>query len=161
MSALAERTDPAVAERARRGLPARAARAAAWALTIAAVTCGGIGWLYLVRDTGALAAGPRIGDALPLQRLAGGADQPLLRLLAAWLPAGIAAGFALRAAGVGRRLPRASGMLAGCALLLMALGAGADTITASEPLRDHLVQQPQRAATWIAAVLVGLGAALP
>ena len=140
---------------------ARLGHAGAWALAVAGVTCAGIGWLYLLRHAGALAGGPDLTDALPLQRLAGGDAQPLARIAVAFLPAGIVAGFVLRAAGFRRRVPRALGMLAGCAVLLMALAAAADTITASERLSDHLVQQPQRPAIWLAAALVAAGAAIP
>jgi hypothetical protein len=130
------------------------------AAVIATVLCG-TGWLYLLRRTGALAAGPSLREALPLQRLAGGAAQPLARVAAAWLPAGLAGGAALHALGAGGRARRAVALGIGTALALLALGAGADAVTASEPLRIHLAAQPQRAAPWVAAALVAAGAALP
>jgi hypothetical protein len=139
---------------------ARIGHAGAWLLVVAAATCAAIGWLYLLRDAGAIAAGPDLAEALPLQRLAGGDAQPLARIAVAFLPAGLVAGLLLRAAGFRRRLPRALGLLAGSALLLMALGAAADTITASERLADHLAQQPQRPAIWLGAALLALGAAI-
>jgi hypothetical protein len=124
-----------------------------------AATAGGVGWLYLLRRAGALDAGPRLTDALPLQRLAGEAAQPLLRLLVAWLPAGIVAGLAMRAAGVGRPA-RAAVAFVACAALLLAAGAAADALTANDPFRSHLGVQPERAATWLAAGLMALGAVI-
>jgi hypothetical protein len=124
-------------------------------------TAAGIGWLYLLRHAGPLDAGPRVPMALPLQRLAGGAAQPLARLLVAWLPAGVVAGLVLVAAGYRRRPVRAAITFGMTLVLLLALGAAADAVTASETLRSHLAAQPHRAATWLAAALVALGAVLP
>jgi hypothetical protein len=124
-------------------------------------TAVGIGWLYLLRDTGALDAGPGVPMALPLQRLAGGATQPLARLLVAWLPAGLIAGLILVAAGLSRRAVRGALMFATTLVLLMALGAAADAVTASEGVRAHVAAQPHRVASWLAAALVALGATLP
>jgi hypothetical protein len=124
-------------------------------------TAAGIGWLYLLRHAGPLDAGPRVPMALPLQRLAGGAAQPLARLVAAWLPAGVVAGLVLVAAGYRRRLLRATITFGTTLVLLLALGAAADAVTASETVRSHLAAQPHRAATWLAAALVALGAVLP
>ncbi|MEO8689633.1 MAG: hypothetical protein ABI611_15645 [Solirubrobacteraceae bacterium] len=136
------------------------ARPAAAFAVVAAGTATGIGWLYLLRHAGSLAAGPSVPEALPLQRLAGGAEQPLARLVVAWLPAGLVTGLLLSAVGYRRRVLRAAVMFSTTFLLLSALGAAADAVTASEPLRSHVTAQPQRAATWIAAVLVAVGAAL-
>jgi hypothetical protein len=122
-------------------------------------TAAGVGWLYLLRHFGALDAGPGINEALPLQRLAGEAAQPLLRLVVAWLPAGIVAGLAMRAAGVGRAA-RGVVAFAGCALLLLVAGAASDALTANETVRAHVGSQPERAATWVAAGLMALGAVI-
>lgn len=119
----------------------------------------GFGWLYVLHRGNALGAGPVVPEALPLQRLAGGAGQPLSRLVLAWLPAGVVAGLALRAAGFGRA--RAPFVFAACLVLLMAMGAAADAVTASEPLARHLAPQLHRPATWSAAALIAIGAALP
>ena len=62
------------------------------------VTAAGVGWLYALRSAHVLGAGPHVAEALPLQRLAKDDDQPLLRLVAAWLPAGLVAGLAVQAA---------------------------------------------------------------
>src|SRR5439155_4733245 len=97
-----------------------AARIMAGGVALLAVVVAGVGWLYLLRDLGALAAGPRIGEALPLQRLAHEDAQPLARLVAAWLPAGLLAGAALRALGaVGhRRRAAAAGAFAWAVLVV-------------------------------------------
>jgi hypothetical protein len=124
-------------------------------------TSAGIGWLYLLHRSGALVVGPSLGEALPLQRLAGGASQPLARIVVAWLPAGLVAGLALEAAGLRRRWVRGPALFAVCLVLLLALGAAADTVTASERLGDHLAEQPHRLVIWLAAALAGAGAALP
>lgn len=146
-----------------------AARPRALTRTVAglAAACGviaallaGIGWLYALRGVGALDAGPVLHDALPLQRLAGQGDQPLLRLAAAWVPAGIAAGVVLAAL---TRLGRAgrAAVAAACALVvLFAAGAASDTVTASDPLSPHVAPQLGRAALWAATALFAGGAAL-
>jgi hypothetical protein len=121
----------------------------------------GIGWLYLLRHTGALSVGPRLTDALPLQRLAHGAAQPVLRLAVAWFPAGLVGGFALAALGITKRWVRALALGTVALVALLAIGAFADSVTASDPLHAHLAQQPHRAATWLAAALVAAGAAIP
>jgi len=126
-----------------------------------AAVLGGIGWLYLLRRLDAPLAGPRLDDALPLERLAGGGAQPLARVALAWLPAGLVAGTLLAGAGFARRAPRAALLFAPAALLLMGLGALSDAITASDPLRAHLADQPGRAAIWAAAGLLAAGAAVP
>lgn len=68
----------------------------------------GYGWLYVLRGLQWLAGPPAIGDALPLLQLPGFDVQPLPRVLAAWLLAGLLAGIILvarppapRAASVG------------------------------------------------------------
>jgi hypothetical protein len=126
-----------------------------------AVVLAGIGWLYLLRRTGALRVGPRLPEALPLQRLAGGAAQPLGRIVAAWLPAGIAGGVALSLVARFGRPARAALMFVASAGLLLASGALSDAVTASDTVSAHLGAQPGRAAIWIAAALAAAGAALP
>lgn len=150
-----------------RGLPAArrllmgGGRTIAGLVIVLLVTAGGIGWLYTLRRVGLLDAGPRLAEALPLQRLAGGAAQPVMRLVCAWLPAGVVAGLALRAVGFRRPWTRAAWAFAGTLVLLLAVGAVADAVTASDPLTRHIGAQPQRLATWLGAGLVAAGAALP
>jgi hypothetical protein len=135
-------------------------RVAAAAGVMVVVTLAGVGWLYLLRAGHLLGVGPRLGEALPLQRLAGSDAQPLGRVVAAWLPAGVVAGVALRALGVRRRAWRAVAAGLACALLLVVFGAAADAITETDPLGAHLGAQPGRLAIWLAAALVAVGAAL-
>lgn len=136
--------------------------AAAAAVSVALLTViAAIGWLYLLSRSHALAAGPPLRDALPLQRLAGGAAQPAMRVAVVWLAGGLVAGVALRAAGLRSRAGRAVTVLVLVGALLVALGMAADAITASEPLGRHLGPQLHRPATTLAAVLAALAAALP
>jgi hypothetical protein len=138
-----------------------ALRALALVATAIAVVLAGIGWLYLLRDSGAFAGGPALAEALPLQRLAGDAAQPLGRIAVAWLPAGIVAGALLARVGFARRAPRAALLFACGAALLIVLGGVSDAITESDPLASHMGVQPGRAAIWTAAALLAAGAALP
>jgi hypothetical protein len=126
--------------------------------TLVAVLAG-FGWLYVLHRSGELAAGPDVREALPLQRLAGGAAQPLSRVVLAWLPAGLVAGVALKATGMGRW--RALAVFAAAAVVLIALGASADAVTASERFLPHVAPQLTRTAIWVAAGLAGAGAAIP
>lgn len=136
----------------------RALRAAAAALVVVAVTAAALGWLDVLRRAGVLhGSGPRLHEALALQRLAGGAAQPLGRFALAWLPAGIAGGALLALIGMRRRIPRGALLFCGCAGLLLAFGAVADAVTASEPLSAHLSAQPGRLSIWAAAALAGIG----
>lgn len=123
-------------------------------------TVGGVGWLYLLRHAGVLNVGPRLSESLPLQRLARGDAQPVLRLIVAWVPAGAVAGLAAVGLTALRRPARA--ILAGVVswvILFLASGLS-DAVTASDPLTSHLGTQPGRAALWVAALLFAVGAAL-
>jgi len=151
---------PSAARRRRPRWRGAGAAAAAPPVALATVIAG-IGWLYLLSRAHGLTVGPRLPDALPLQRLAGGAGQPVLRVAAAWLAAGLVAGVLLRAAGVRSRGARGVTVLLLVGALLVALGMAADAVTASEPLGRHLAPQLHRTATALAAVLAALAAALP
>jgi S-formylglutathione hydrolase FrmB len=133
----------------------------AFGATVVVAVLAGIGWLYLLRDSGLLAGGPALAEALPLQRLAGDAAQPLSRIAVAWLPTGAVAGALLARAGFARRALRSALLFAGAAALLIVLSGVSDAITESDPLGSHLGAQPGRAAIWTAAALLALGAALP
>lgn len=61
-------------------------------LALALAALCGFGWLYFLRGIGWFAAGPKVGDALPLLQLAGFDLQPLARVIVAWLAAGMIAG---------------------------------------------------------------------
>lgn len=133
---------------------------AAAALGCVAATAAGIGWLYLIRNTSALDAGPGVSGALPLQRLAHQDTQSLLRVVLAWAPAGVAAGFALTAA---TRLPpqgRALITFVTAFAVLFLTGAVSDAITASEPLSLHVTPQLHHAGLWLGAGIMAAAAAL-
>lgn len=137
-----------------------AARGLGAVLVIVAITLAATGWLDLLRRSGLLRAGPFLHEALPLQRLAGNGAQPLVRVIAAWLPAGLAGGAVLYMLGLRSRLARAAVVFAGCALLLLALGALADAISESDPIGMHVSEQPGRVVIWVAAALAAAGAAV-
>jgi hypothetical protein len=131
-------------------------------LTVCLLTVlAGTGWVFALHHSGVLAAGPRLREALPLQRLAGNDAQPLGRIAVAWLPAGLVAGALLARVGFSRRLPRAALLFALTAALLMLLGGVSDAITESDPLGAFMSAQPGRVAIWAAAALLAAGAAVP
>jgi hypothetical protein len=130
-----------------------------WLVALLAVP-GGMGALYLQRKAGVFDAGPHVSGALPLQQLAGGEAQPLLRMVLAWVPAGILAGCALGRAPRGRAAARLLVWGVASALLLLAAGAAADTAAVSDPLGPHLVPQLSRPGTWVAVAFLMLGAVL-
>ena len=142
-------------------LAAHAARAlAATAVLIVAIGAA-LGWLYLIRANHALAAGPSLREALPLQRLAGQDRQPLLRVLVAWVPAGLLAAAGLAALTRMGRGARAAVAGLVCFALLFALGAESDVVTASDPLGPHVAPQLERPATWLAAAIFAACALIP
>jgi hypothetical protein len=122
----------------------------------------GVGWLYLLRDVGALRSGPALPDALALERLAGRDAQPLLRVLAAFVPTGVAVAVALRAAtGLGRAGRALLAGLPAYAVLITA-GTASDAVTRSQPAALYVAAQPTRAAVWLPASIFALCAyALP
>lgn len=134
------------------------ARGIAVFLIVLVSVAAGIGWLYALREIHALKVGPKLTDALPLQRLARGAAQPLGRLIVAWLPTGIVAGFGISLVSRMGRPARALVVFVLSWVLVLAAAAVADSLTHNEPLRRHLHEQPHRAATWVAAGLMALGA---
>jgi hypothetical protein len=130
------------------------------ATTVVLAVCAGMGWLYLLRRAGGLAAGPQIGGALPLQQLAGDADQPLLRVVVAWLPAGILAGASLVALTRLGALARTTLVLGCSAVLLLVTGAISDAAAISDPIASHFGAQFGRAGTWVAVALMVIGSLL-
>jgi len=143
-----------------RSITGRVLRAGAAVLVVLAAVAAGIGWLYALRHVGLLRIGPRLADALPLQRLAGGAAQPLGRMVAAWLPAGLVAGIGIGLVSRLRRPARGLAVFVLAFALVLAASAASDSLTHNEPLRHHLHEQPHRAAAWVAAGLMALGAVL-
>jgi hypothetical protein len=131
----------------------------AWLLAVLAM-CGGIGWLYLLRDSSALAAGPHLRGALPLEELADRGAQPLLRMLVAWLPAGFAAGLALT---LGTRMHAASVAIASGVLafaILFATTAASEAVIHNERLSAHLGPALARSGLWGAVAFVIIGSLL-
>jgi hypothetical protein len=143
-----------------RSITGHVLRACALMLVVLAAVAAGIGWLYALRHVGLLRIGPRFADALPLQRLAGGAAQPLGRMVAAWLPAGLVAGIGVGLVSRLRRPARGLAVFVLAFALVLAATAASDSLTHNEPLRHHLHEQPHRAAAWLAAGLMALGAVL-
>jgi len=132
---------------------------AGFALALLAV-CAGMGWLYLLREAGALDVGPRLSGALPLEQLARGDDQPLLRLAVGWLPAGAAAGLAVTWTtgwGPGRRA-LAVGLLG--AVTLLATGAVSDAIAVNETVWSKVGDQFSHEGIWIEVACLVIGSLL-
>jgi len=143
-----------------RSLTTHTVRAGAVLLVVVAAVAAGIGWLYTLRHVALFKLGPTLTDALPLQRLAGGAGQPLGRMVVAWLPAGLAAGVGIALVSRLRRPARALAVFVLALALVVAASAASDSLTHNEPIRSHLHQQPHRPAAWLAAGLMALGAVL-
>jgi hypothetical protein len=143
-----------------RSVAGHVARAAAVVAVVLAAVGGGVGWLYALRHAHVLKVGPTLTDALPLQRLAGGAAQPLGRVAAAWLPAGLVAGVGVGLVSRLRRPGRGVAVFVLALALVVVVAAASDSVTHNEPIRRHLHEQPHRAATWVAAGLMALGAVL-
>jgi hypothetical protein len=111
-----------------------------------------------LRQGHVLGLGPRFDGALPLQQLAGGDAEPLLRMLVAWLPAGLAAGVALDAlTRLSRPLRAALTAVVGAALLLAA-SAISDSIAQNDAVSEHVSAAFTRQAIWLAVALLALGA---
>jgi hypothetical protein len=128
-----------------------------WLIAIASVFAG-VGLTYLLRGAGLLALGPNVGGALPLQQLASGESQPLLRMAVAWLAAGAVAGTALEAFTRSRLAARTVGVaLIGWALLVVA-GAASDAVAVTGAIGPHLVPQLSRTGTWVATAFLSAGA---
>jgi hypothetical protein len=145
------------AHRPRRAV-ARLLRAVATWITVALAVVAGMGWLDLLRRAGALALGPAVAGALPLEQLAHRDAQPLLRFAVAWIPAGAAATVALAAGTRTPRIRRGVGVgLAGWVILVIA-GALSDAAALNTSVVAELRAQPARPATWVAAALLAAGA---
>jgi hypothetical protein len=119
-----------------------------------------VGWLYLIRGVGALALGPRVKGALPLQQLAGDDAQPLARMGLAWVPAGVAAALALSAGSALSPLARAVAIACACWIVLVLAGAVSDAAAISASVPSHVPDQLTRAGTWTAVALMFTGALL-
>jgi hypothetical protein len=98
-----------------------------------------------------------VNGALPLQQLAGGDAQPLLRMMVAWLPAGIAVGVALAALTRLSRPARVAVTAIVSALLLLAASAVSDSIAENDAVRTHVSAAFSRQAIWLAVALLAIG----
>jgi hypothetical protein len=121
---------------------------------VLAGTVAGVGWLYVLRDVRAFEVGPALPDALALERLAGTDAQPLLRVLAAFVPAGLAVAVALRAATELGRARRAVVAGVPAYALLIVAGTASDAVTRSQPAARYVAAQPTRAAAWLPALIL-------
>jgi hypothetical protein len=141
----------------RRDHPHRAFQALAWVVAVLAV-CAGVGWLYLLRDSAALAAGPRLHAALPLEELASRDAQPLLRVAVAWLPAGFVVGLAL---GLTWRRPHAGWIAVACGALTFAIlfltTAASEAVSQNERLTAYLGPALHRSGLWGAVAFAVIG----
>lgn len=117
----------------------------------------GTGWLYILRDLHFPASGPLLDGALPLQQLAGGASQPLSRMLVAWLPAGLALGVTLATLTRIPRPSRAALVVATAAAMLLVANAVSDAITQNNAVREHISSSLNRSGIWLAVGLLALG----
>jgi hypothetical protein len=118
----------------------------------------GYGWLYLMREMGWFAAGPRVGDSLPLLQLASADAQPLLAVVIAWLLAGVLAGLFTARLTPGLR-SLAVGLMA---LVLLLLAAQASYAVARNlRFRDVLLTHGPGLGPWLAALIFTFGCALP
>jgi hypothetical protein len=131
----------------------------AWVVAVVAVVAG-VGWLYLLRGSGALAVGPKLAGALPLEELAGKGAQPLLRMAVAWLPAGFAMGAALA---LGTRLRAAWVAFSTAVLSFLILGStttASEAVSHNELFMEHLKSSLTRAGLWGAVGFVVIGSLL-
>jgi hypothetical protein len=143
------------------GLAGRLGRSLVILVSVILVTGAGVGWLYVLRSGHVAGAGPHVAEALPLQRLARDDAQPLLRLVLAWLPAGLVAGFAVQAAWPLARPVRALVVAAIALATLVVGGAASDAVTANLRFSGELHAQYGRSAIWLAVALMALGALIP
>jgi lysyl-tRNA synthetase class 2 len=129
----------------------RAAAAPLVLLVVAAAT----GWLYAVRPP---LAGPRIGDALPLDELAKGSSAPVLWFVLVWGAAGLLLGGYARWARLDR-LPGAALLGLTTAALLYVVDGASLAVVRQIPAHDAFDVAAELKAVYAAGALVGLGVA--
>jgi hypothetical protein len=118
----------------------------------------GTGWLYVFRGLHWLEVGPRIADSLPLLQLASFDGQPLLRVVVAWLLAGLLTGVALVSLAPWRRA-----LLTGIGgLVLLLLGSqAAYSLARNIPFTHVLFSRMPGLGPVVEAAAFALGSALP
>ncbi len=134
------------------------AGAVAGAAALLVCALAGVGLLYGLRGLHWFTIGPSIPDSLPLLQLAGFDGQPLVRVIAAWLPAGIILGLALVRIAPPTRLIAAA--LLGAVVILFASDASY-ALARNLRLAPVLVDRAPGAGAWLEALLLAAGAALP
>jgi hypothetical protein len=112
-----------------------AAAGAGGALVVFVSLLSGYGWLYVLRGVGWFATGPRVGDSLPLLQLAAFDGQPLLRVVVAWVLAGLIAGVALMRV----RPVRRAGLAGGLSLVLLLVASQAAYALARNLRFSHVI----------------------
>jgi hypothetical protein len=117
----------------------------------------GTGWVYVLRGLRVLSSGPRLQGALPLEQLAGASAQPFVRMLVAWLPAGLVAGLVLAALTRLSRPLRAAAIAIPSAVLLLAASAASDAIAQNESFSQHVGPAFSRGGVWLAVALLAAG----
>jgi hypothetical protein len=135
------------------------AQAAAWALA-AVVVAGGLGWLYLLRDVGALRHGPALSDALPLEQLAAHSSQPLLLVVVAFVPSGAVAGLVLAYLGRVRVVARVAGLGVLATVLLIADAVVSGAVAQNERVAAHVLPALGHAGVWVEVACIVSGAFL-
>jgi drug/metabolite transporter (DMT)-like permease len=155
--------------RTRRGALHAAQRALARALRSLSASTGvvvagliavlaGTGLLYGLRGLGWLTAGPRLHDALPLLQLAGTDGQPLVRVAAAWLLAGVVLGLGL----IRIKPPARTVIVAGLGLVLLLFASEASFAVARNlRLSSVLTDRVPGIGPWVEGLLLAAGATLP
>lgn len=126
-------------------------------LALVLALIAGFGWMYALRAVGLVGFGPRVADALPLLQLAGSADQPVARVVVAWVTVGAVAGVA--AARLARPA-RAALMLAPALLLLAFASEAAFAAAHTENLSHVLTSRVPGAGVLYEALLFTVGALL-
>jgi hypothetical protein len=127
-------------------------------VVVAAGLLVGTGWLFAFRGLHWFRVGPRLGDALPLLQLAGFDGQPLLRVVLAWLLAGVIAGIALVSWAPRRRLA-----VAGVLGLIVLVVAAQASYALARNLRfsDALLRHDPGVGPVLEALAFAIGAGLP
>jgi D-alanyl-D-alanine carboxypeptidase len=138
---------------------ARALALSLWgaaALLLGSLTA--LGLLYELRRLGLFTLGPRVPDALPLLQLAGFAAQPLARVMAAALLAGLLPGLALIRLERRRRV-----LIVGVFALLMLLLDSDASYALARNLRfgQVLLDRTPGSGPWLQALLLTAASALP
>jgi hypothetical protein len=131
---------------------------AAVALGVVAPVAG-VGLLYLLRSAHIAGTGQNVRGALPLEQLAGADAQPLARFALAWLPVGFATGALLAA--FTRTAPVLTLLVVAVvaeAVLILTAGMS-DAVAYNEPLLSRIDSPLHDAGTWLAVVLLVIGAA--